>query len=205
MLEKCSTALLITDVESFSDTYRQLACDIDVKLRIESEWNSMYRSDEDVIILGSKYLDRLNKAYVSKAVVILKSNESPAPYIKKGIEKFIFDYTNQYELILALFKKETLVLHSSSDDLKKIIKDSGLTSFCLGNYDFKFDMNRYKYKGKLIYLVDSQKRYLAEWLLNGYKDNRKRMLLCNMRKRFGADFLKDIDRFGRYKEEKNEQ
>lgn len=204
MLEKCMTALLITDVESFADTYCQLAQDIGVKLRVESQWSNIYRSDEDVIILGTKYLEKLNKAYLAKAVVILRSGESPAKYIKNGIERFIFDYTNQYELILALFRKETLVIHSSSDDLRKIVKDSGLTSFCLGDYDFKFDLNHYKYRGKPIYLVDSQKRYLAEWLLNGYKDNRKRMLLCNMRKRFGAEFLKDIDRFGQLKEEKNE-
>lgn len=204
MLEKCMTALLITDVESFADNYCQLAQDIGVKLRVENQWSNIYRSDEDVIILGTKYLEKLNKAYMAKAVVILKSGESPAKYIKNGIERFIFDYTNQYELILALFRKETLVIHSSSDDLRKIIKDSGLTSFCLGEYDFRFDLNHYKYRGKPIYLVDSQKRYLAEWLLNGYKDNRKRMLLCNMRKHFGADFLRDIDRFGKLKEEKNE-
>lgn len=200
MLEKCSTALLITDVDSFSEMYCQLAEDIGVNLRIERTWSTMYRSDEDIIILGSKYLDKLNKAYFTKAVLILKENESPAQYIKSGIERFVFDYTNKYELILAFFKKEALVIHSSSDDLRKIIKDSGLTSFCAGDYDFKFDLNHYKYRGKPIYLVDSQKRYLAEWLLNGYKDNRKRMLLCNMRKRFGADFLKDIDRFGQFKE-----
>lgn len=204
MLEKCMTALLITDVESFADTYCQLAQDIGVKLRVESQWSSMYRSDEDVIILGTKYLEKLNKAYLAKAVVILKSGESPAKYIKNGIERFIFDYTNQYELILAFFRKETLVIHSSSDDLRKIVKDSGLTSFCIGDYDFRFDLNHYKYKGKLIYLVDSQKKYLAEWLLNGYKDNRKRMLLCNMRKRFGAEFLKDIDRFGQLRRKENE-
>ena len=52
---------------------------------------------------------------------------------------------------------------------------------------------------------DSAKRYLAEWLLNGHKDNKKRMILCNLRKRFGADFLINVDRFGQLKGGKDEQ
>ena len=63
-----------------------------------------------------------------------------------------------------------------------------MTSFCIGDYDFQFDKNTFRYKGKSIYLCGSQKAYLASWLLNAHKDNSKRMILCNLRKKFGADF-----------------
>ena len=56
----------------------------------------------------------------------------------------------------------------------------------------------------MIYLTDSSKKYLAQWLLNGLKDNSKRMILCNLRKKFGKDFLSDIDRFGQLKGGKDE-
>lgn len=55
------------------------------------------------------------------------------------------------------------------------------------------------YKGKPIYLTSAHKKYLAEWLLTGNKDNSRRMILCNLRKKFGVDFLADIDRFGQPK------
>lgn len=205
MLTKCNTALLISEVESFSLLYTSLAGDVGVDMTVESGWNVKYRMTKDVVILGSKYLTDLNKAYYPMAVVILKSGESPAPYIKEGINHFIFDHTNQYELITALFKQDKVLVNGASLEVKQMIKDSGATRFILGDYDFRFDLNIYKYKGKPIYLQDSQKRYLAQWLLFGNKENKHRMLLCNMRKKFGADFLKDIDRFGQLRRKENEQ
>ena len=53
----------------------------------------------------------------------------------------------------------------------------------------------------MIYLTNTIKKYLAQWLLNGKKDNSKRMILHNLRKKFGNDFLSDVDRFGRWNNE----
>ena len=204
MLEKCVTALLISEVDAFSELYRMLAKDIGVTMTVEKSWNVKYRMTQDIVILGSKYLPDLNKAYYPVAVVILKSGESPAPYIKDGINHFIFDHTNQYELITALFRQDRVIVNGASLEVKKMLKDCGATRFNIGDYDFRFDMNIYKYKGQPIYLQESQKRYLAQWLLFGNKENKHRMLLCLMRKKFGEDFLKDVDRFGQLRRKDNE-
>ena len=204
MLEKCNSALLISEVESFSETYETIARDIGVDMTVEKEWKPRYRMSKDVVILGSKYLPDLNKAYYPMAVVILKKGENPVPYIKEGVNHFIFDYTNQYELLMALFKSPKVLVNGASQELKEMLRESGTTRFKAGAYDFRFDMNLYLYKGQPVYLQEAQKRYLAQWLLFGNKENKHRMLLCLMRKKFGEDFLKDIDRFGQLKEEKNE-
>lgn len=204
MLEKCNSALLISEVESFSETYETIARDIGVDMTVEKEWKPRYRMSKDVVILGSKHLPDLNKAYYPMAVVILKRGENPVPYIKEGVNHFIFDYTNQYELLMALFKTPRVIVNGASQELKEMLMESGTTRFKAGAYDFRFDMNIYLYKEQPIYLQEAQKRYLAQWLLFGNKENKHRMLLCLMRKKFGEDFLKDIDRFGQLKEEKDE-
>lgn len=204
MLIKCKSALLLSDVESFSKTYEAIAEEVGVELKIESDWSERYRLTEEIVILGSKYLDKLNPMYYPNAVLILKSGENPYTFMQKGITRFIFDYQNKYELFTALFKTEPVTIHSAHLPLEEIIKDSSVWNFTYGDYDFKFDKDKYFYKGRQLYLANAQKRYLAEWLLNGHKDNSKRMILCIMRKKFGQDFLADIDRFGRIKEEKDE-
>lgn len=205
MLEKCNTALLISEVENFAENYVTVAKDIGVSMTVEKEWNLKYRMTKDVVILGSKHLKLLNRAYYPLAVVILKEGESPASYIKEGISHFIFDYTNQYELITALFKPGKVMVNGASLEIQEMLKGSDTVRFYIGDYDFRFDQNIYKYKGQPIYLQEAQKRYLAQWLLFGNKENKHRMLLCLMRKKFGDEFLRDIDRFGRVKEEENEQ
>lgn len=195
MLEKVKTALLISDRHSFFDSYRSLAGSVDVEMKVEGKWNNRYRIVEDVVIFGSGHIDEINEAYYNKSVLILKEGESPAPYIKRGIAHFIFDFQNKYELLVALFREEPVIIHSSVKELKEILKNYS-PAFRTKLYDFRFDQDIFKYKGKPIYLCDSQKRFLAEWLLAGHKENRKRMILCNLRKKFGEDFLKDIDRFG---------
>lgn len=205
MLIKCKSALLLSDVENFGKTYRMIAEEADVEFRVESEWSERYRLTQEVVILGSKFLNKLNSMYYPNAVLILKSGENPYPFMKKGITRFIFDYQNKYELFTALFRVEPVMIPSGQLSLEEIIKGSSVQNFTYGDYDFKFGKDRYFYKGKQLYLANAQKRYLAEWLLNGHKDNSKRMMLCLMRKKFGQSFLTDIDRFGRVKEEKDEQ
>ena len=204
MLVKCKRALLLSDVTSFANTYRKIADEADVALTVASDWSECYRVTQDLVILGSKFLSKLHKMYYPNAVLILKADEDTLPYIQEGITKFIFNYQNEMELFTAFFKAEAITIHSSNTALENILKESHIRVFQLGNYDFAFDKDKYSYKGKPIYLSNSQKRYLAEWLLNGHKDNKKRMLLCNLRKKFGEEFLKDVDRFGRFEEDKDE-
>lgn len=204
MLEKCKTALLISDKPSFREAYLTLCESLGISMKTESEWNSKYKVTEDVIIAGSAHLDHINPYYYLKTVIILKEGESPAPYIKKGIGRFIFNYKNSYELIVALFRLEPVLVSSASREIKDILKDFPPV-YKVGDYDFRFDSNVYLYRGRPLYFCASQRKYLAEWLLSGHKDNSRRMILCNLRKKFGKDFLSDIDRFGKLKEEKNEQ
>ena len=205
MLEKCQTGLLISDVPSFCSMYQKLANSIGVTLNYEDKWDKMYRLNSDVIILGTKYIEAVNASYYPKTVVILKEGESPAPYISKGISHFIFDHTNKYELICALFRLKTVTVHRTSNDIEESIRASGCTIYNIGDYNFDFGKNRFLYKGKAIYLCTSQKAYLAEWLLNANKDNAKRTILYNMRHKFGKDFLRDIDRFGQLRGGKNNE
>lgn len=205
MLRKCSSVLLLTNFEPFGQLYSQLAEEMGVSLRVEEEWNERYRVAADVVICGSKYLDSINRAYYPITVVILRSGESPAGYIKEGITRFIFDHENRYELALALYKPEKIYVQQKEMDVKSVLDGSPVLNYEYGAYRFDFSRDRYFYKSKGIYLTKREKTYLAEWLLNGHKDNEKRMCLFNMRKKFGKDFLADIDRFGQLKEDNNEQ
>lgn len=202
MLIKCNSALLLTDVPSFADNYKSIAKEALVQLKVEEDWSKSYRVAQDVIIAGSKYLDKINEAYISKTVLILRSDELPASFIAKGVERFIFDYQNAQELCMAFYRPDKVIVHTNNAELTDLIKTATTNCYQFGDYDFQFDKNSFKYKGKGIYLCKSQQRYLAEWLLYGNKDNKKRMILCNLRKKFGEDFLKDVDRHGVLKEEK---
>ena len=206
MLRKCSNALLLTNVESFSQLYSQYAEELGISLRVEKEWNVRYRVTEEVVICGSKYLESLHRSYYGTVVLILKEGESPAPYIKEGVTRFIFDYQNRYELALALYRPEKVFVAQQDTNVKTVLEDSLMLSFELGDYKFNFQQDRFFYKGKGLYLTKTEKVYLADWLLNGHKDNSKRNCLFNMRKKFGNDFLKNINRFGQLREENtNEQ
>lgn len=205
MLKKSKSALLISANEDFSSRYEALAKSVGVILYTETEWNTRYRVKDDVVILGGKYLDNLNEAYYDKAVVILNEGESTAPYIQRGIQHFIFNYQNKFELITALFYQEPVVVRAQNMKVEEIIKEKGVNRFVQKDYDFRFDKDVFMYKGRQIYIRRGEQKFLADWLLMGHKDNKRRTLLYNLRDRFGKDFLADIDRFGRIKEERNEQ
>lgn len=199
MLKKVNKALLISDVTSFSDNFSALAEDIGVTLLVEPSWNVKYRVNADIIIFGSKYISEVNETYYPIAVIILKDGESPAPYIKMGVTRFIFNYKNNYELICALHKSDSVIVHSGSVEYEEIVKNSVTSRYNFGDYDFCFDKNVFMYKGKQIYLSNASKKYLAEWLLHSNKDNAKRMILCNLRKKLGESFLRDVNRYGELK------
>lgn len=200
MLKKVKSALLLTNIDSFKTSFETVAEDLNVTLKVEEEWCNKYRVSEDVIICGSKYIKDINEVYYENLVLILNPKENISEYTTKGINRFIFNFNNPVELSYALLYKEKTVVHASSEQLETILKDSSFTAFRYKDYDLNFDRNIFKYKGKEIYLCASQKRYLAEWLLRHNKDNSKRMILCNLRKKFGKDFLREIDIYGNPKE-----
>ena len=198
MLNKCNRVLLLTDVTSFANMYRQLAEELEVDLTVESDWSLRYRVNADAVILGSKYMEKLHPDYYSKAVVILKEDEKPMSFIKEGVTRFIFDYHDYRELALALFHQEPVYVSATSMDLKDMLGSYSSKTFDVGFYDFNFVTDTYKYKGKPIYLSKSQKRYLADWLLGGKKDTKRRQYLFVLRKKFGEEFLEEVDRHGNY-------
>ena len=205
MLRKCSRALLLTDVENFGLMYKQIAEECDVSMRIEAEWNSNYRVTEEVIICGSKYLDDINVAYYPNVVLILKSSQKTYEFINKGITRFIFNHEDARELVYACMKADKVYVKEATKELKEITRESSTMKYIAGDYEFHFDTGKFKWKGRGIYLTKQTINYLAEWLLNGHKDNSRRLLLFNVRKKLGKEFLSDIDRFGELKEKKDEQ
>lgn len=205
MLEHYNSVLLLSDNELFCKTVSSIAEELGVKIRCEAEWKKIYRVREDIIICGSKYLDSINEAFIPCTTVILKQNEEMFQYVRIGINRFIFDYRNKDELKYSMMKMEKEYIAGGSEDLQLLLSKATYKKFIQKDYDFQFDRNIYRYKGKLVYFSDFQKCYLARWLLLGIKDNSKRTHLCLMRKKFGRDFLADIDRFGGVKGGNDEQ
>lgn len=201
MLARVNKALLLSDVPAFYNSYKALAEDIGVELKCEEQWNRQYRVNTDVLIAGSKYLPDINESSYPYLVIILKDGENPFPYIQKGITRFIFNFRNNFELMCALYNPEKIIVHACEKELETVLRTLSVHTYHEGNYDFDFDLNQFSYKGKKIYISKASKMYLAEWLLNGNKDNSKRMVLCNLRKKLGSEFLADVDRFGKLRKE----
>lgn len=194
MHKKCSNCLILTTNDNFATFCSDIIHNYGVRTRIEYDWNTLYKVTEDVVICGSKYLKDINEAFYHKVVLILKEEEYPDEFLLKGIKKFIFDFKNTKEIFFALFTECKNI--EREDELAQIIKDANASLFYKGKYKFDFEKNLFWYKGNQIYLTKSDKKYLALWLLQGKKDNEKRALLYEMRKRLGREFLSDIDRFG---------
>lgn len=205
MLRICSDVLLLTDVENFASMYKQLAEECEVRMLVEEKWNSRYRVRQENIICGSKYLEDINVAYYPNIILILKSSENPNDFRKKGITRFIFNHKDTRELVYAFMKIEKTIVKSADNDFKSILKESTSIVYFQGDYEFHFDTNKFFWKGEQIYLSEANKKYLADWLLNGNKDNKKRMSLYLMRERLGKDFLRDVNRFGEIRKEKKDE
>lgn len=193
MLRNVKTALLLTNIDSFASNIRSIAEECDVALTVEEDWSEKYRVLEEVILCGSKYLDKINVQFYPVVTLILKESESPVDFIKKGITRFIFNHTDEREIIMSFMKESSY----EGDTLK----DATCTVYCRGEYNFDFEKKIFFWKDKQIYLSDLNQKYLANWLLKGNKENSKRNSLFNIRKRLGKDFLKDVDRFGDLKGE----
>lgn len=204
MLRKSSSALLLTNIDSFARFCNECAEELNVSLRVENEWNYNFRVTEEVILCGSKYLDVINEKFYPKVVLILKDNESPFPFMQKGITRFVFNYNNRVELMYAFYKQEKVYIKQEDESVKSVLNTVHTLVFKKGEYDFDFGKDRFYFQNKGIYLTKTEKVYLANWLLSGKKDNKQRGTLCRLRKKFGDIFLDNVDRFGQLKEANDE-
>lgn len=203
MLRTCSSALVLTNVPSFINYISSIGADLNVEIESADAWNVNYRLNAEVIICGSKYLPFINVMDYNKVRLVLRTDETVAEFIEMGITHFIFDYNNLREVSFCFYVEETEKQYDEMTVLD-IISKTKVKHFVKGKYDFDFSTNKFKYNGVGIYLRESEKLYIAKWLLLGKKDNDKRVLLFKMRKKFGKDFMRDVDRLGKVKEESNE-
>ncbi len=198
MLRICSNVLLLSGVSSFVNYVTEIANDIDTEIEVANTWSINYRVNADVIICGSKYIDCIGKEDYGKVRLVLKKEETVMTFIRKGITHFIFDYTDKREVAFSMFIDKDDKLKEDKVSLSDIISEAHVSLFHNDRYYFNFTSGTFKYQDVGIYLRKSEKEYLAKWVLMGNKDNSKRILLCKMRKRFGKDFMKDVDRKGNY-------
>ena len=203
MLQTCSSVMLLTTDSDLIKEYESLARVCEVDLRTEESWSTAYRITADRIVTTSDHLAEIGESYFENVVLILGDEETFIPYREK-ISFFIFDKTDARELMFAFLKPVKEFSKQTSSDVKDIVSNSNVTKFCNKDYHFDFARGEFLYKGRRIYVSRAQQTYLAEWLLNGSKDNKRRMLLCSMRKKFGKEFLADIDRFGNVRKDKDE-
>ena len=203
MLRRCCSVLLLCTDDPLIERYKALGTDLSIVIRSERHWHNTFRVSEDNIVCEPAFLPLVNEKFYDR-VTLLLIGKTPAPYIKMGIEHFVFDRDNDFELICSMFTSRKIVTRKAKSF--EILNYCDNKVFCTLDYKFDFERGVFKYKEKPIYLADHEKKFLVEWLLMGHKDNAKRMMLCNMRKRYGSDFLKEINRYGKIKEEKeNEQ
>ena len=80
--------------------------------------------------------------------------------------------------------------------MTSIVIASGRSVFKESDYDFDFASSVYKYKGIEIYVSEAQRVLLAKWLFLGEKNHCLSSQLYLMRKKFGKDFLSDINKYG---------
>lgn len=202
MLKRCSSAFLLTSSLSLEKEYRTIAKACDVSLTVETDWNERYRITQDCIITDAQMIGKINKVYYAITSLVLTERETFLPYME-SISRFIFDATDARELMFA-FLLPAVRAEGTELSLSALLEQSNTSVYTHGSYDFHFEQDRFLYKGRAIYLTQAQKKFLANWLLYGKKDNTKRMYICTMRKGIGKDFLSDIDMVGHYKGVDNE-
>lgn len=196
MLKVCSSALLLSSVPHFIDYIKLIAEDNGVTLTVADNWNVGYRLNEDIIICGSHFLESINREDYDRVRLLLKTDEAVCNFTRKGITHFIFDYQNQKEMSFAFYTEDIVREESLSTILTSINNKRVVTD----RYDFDFENGVFKYLGVKVYFSPSERMYLAKWLLLHRKDNTKRVILCRLRKKFGKNFLSDVDNEGYIKD-----
>lgn len=193
MLVSNSTALLLTKDEGFINKYKTVAQMCDVTLTVQSEWNKNYRVTQDVVIAEAEFASLIADTYRSKLVLVFAGSIAD---MRTKADRFIFDKENLQELIYAFLKIDNSVKVKDTRSVTSIILSSGKSVFREADYDFDFANSIFKYKGKDIYVSYGQKTALAKWLFLGERSNNSYVQLYQMRKKFGKDFLSDINKYG---------
>ena len=193
MLVSNSTALLLTKDEDFINKYKTVAQMCDVTLTVQSEWNKNYRVTQDVIIAEAEFASLIADTYRSKLVLVFTGSIAD---MRTKADRFIFNKENLQELIYAFLKIDNSVKVKDTRSVTSIVLSSGRSSFKEADYDFDFASSVYKYKGKEIYVSEAQRVLLAKWLLLGERNHCLSAQLYLMRKKFGKDFLSNINKYG---------
>lgn len=202
MLETCKTLLLLTDSEELAKRYEEVAFKCNVLLRWEKGWTKQYRISSDVVVCTSEYADMIAEEYRAKAILVLNKGEKIGKWRWK-FDRYVFNAEDENEVVYSMLriKPSKKEVKASSPTLSAVLQESGESHFCKGNYDFNFPQDIFKYKGTRIYLSKGNKLMLARWLFLSYKDNNARTQVCALRKKFGKDFLSDINAKGEIKNE----
>lgn len=189
MLSACNSILLLTKSKSFVEYIKDIADKCEVKVHSRDEWNPLYRVTEDKILCSSEWKDLINENNIKKTVILLKEGESFVKAKNKGFEQFVFNVKDERQIMYAFLTVK---------QVKKAVNIS-VGNFVDKDYRFDFTENCFYYKNMGIYLSETERNYIGNWLLKGFKDNNKRHLLFNLRKRYGKEFLSEYDFKGQRK------
>ena len=206
MLDTCKTALLLTDNERLAKSYEEVAFRCNVLLKWEKDWTKQYRISSDVVICTAEYVDMIAEEYRHKAVLVFGKGERIAKW-RWTFDRYVFNPDDENELVYSLLriKPSKKEVKASSPNLTSVLRDCGETRFVKGDYMFDFVQDIFIYKGVKIYLSKGNKLMLARWLFLSYKDNNARTQVCILRKKFGKDFLSDINAKGELKNESGQR
>ena len=193
MLISNKTALLLSKDTDFISRYETVAQMCNVELTVRSEWNERYRISQDVIIAEGELASLVASEYKNRLVLVFSGSIAE---MRAKADRFIFNKENLQELIYAFLKIDNSVKVKDTRSVTSIVIASGRSIFKESDYDFDFASSVYKYKGIEIYVSEAQRVLLAKWLLLGEKNHCLSSQLYLMRKKFGKDFLSDINKYG---------
>lgn len=193
MLISSKTALLLSKDTDFIARYETVAQLCNVELTVRSEWNERYRINQDVVIAEGELASLVASEYKNRLVLVFSGNIAE---MRAKADRFIFNKENLQELIYAFLKIDNSVKIKDTRSVTSIVISSGRSIFKEADYDFDFANSTFRYKGKEIYVSDGQKIVLAKWLLLGERGNNCYVQIHQMRKKFGKDFLSDINKYG---------
>lgn len=193
MLVSSKTALLLSKDTDFIARYETVAQMCNVELTVRSEWNGRYRINQDVVIAEGELASLVASEYRNRLVLVFSGSIAE---MRAKADRFIFNKENLQELIYAFLKIDNPVKVKDTRSVTSIVVSSGRSVFKESDYDFDFANSAFRYKGKEIYVSDGQKIVLAKWLLLGERGNNCYVQIHQMRKKFGKDFLSDINKYG---------
>jgi hypothetical protein len=106
-----------------------------------------------------------------------------------------FDRGDDWRIVVRLEAAGTsrLTNDEAAQKLKELVKETGLQGFVDFGYSFSFDIKKYYWDAKEIYVTPNEALFLFRWLVLNDEIHRSQwFFLRNMRKRLGKKFLTDI-------------